>query len=60
MEKLTKAHRDKPLALLLDGKVLVAPFIRSTISDKASLSGISKADMERIVEAFKRKGCVTP
>src|SRR5262245_59499656 len=32
MEKLTKDHLDKPLAVLVDGKVVAAPIIRSTLS----------------------------
>ncbi len=52
MEKLTKEHRDKPLAVLLDGKVLVAPVVRSTITDQALLNNIGQAEMEKIVKGI--------
>jgi preprotein translocase subunit SecD len=55
MEKLTKEHINKPLAVLVDGKVLAAPVIRSMLSEQAVLSGIDKAEMERIVKGFKAK-----
>lgn len=55
VEKLTKEHRDKPLAILLDGKVLVVPIIRSTITDEATISGINQADMEKIVKGITGK-----
>ncbi len=55
MEKLTKEHVDKPMAVLVDGKVLVAPIIPSTISENAVLSGIPRDEMERIVKGLKAK-----
>jgi preprotein translocase subunit SecD len=55
MEKLSKEHHGKPLAVVLDGKVLVAPVIRATITEKAVLTGIDKADLERILKGFKAK-----
>ena len=55
LEKLTKEHRDKPLAVLLDGKVLVAPVISSTLTEQAVLSGIEQADLEKIVKGISGK-----
>jgi preprotein translocase subunit SecD len=55
MEKLTTDHIDKPLAVLVDGKVLAAPIIRSTVSEQAVLSGIGRAELERIVKGLKAK-----
>ena len=55
LEKLTKEHRDKPLAVLLDGKVLVAPVISSTLTEQAVLSGIEQADLDKIVKGISGK-----
>jgi preprotein translocase subunit SecD len=55
MKKLTKEHNGKPLAVLLDGKVLVAPTIASILSEQAVFTGIAKPDLERIVKSLKAK-----
>jgi preprotein translocase subunit SecD len=39
MFKLTGQHLNKPLAVLLDGKVICAPIIRAKITDHAMLTG---------------------
>jgi preprotein translocase subunit SecD len=55
MAKLSKEHTGKPLAVLLDGKVLIAPTIRDPIGGEAALTGFAKEDLERIVKALKAK-----
>lgn len=54
MAKLTQGHMNKPIAVLLDGKVLVAPVVRSKISDKGMISPFSEAECDRIVKALKK------
>ena len=40
MKKISEEHRNKPLAILVDGKVLSAPVIKSVIADgKVQLTG---------------------
>ncbi|HZZ29095.1 MAG TPA: M56 family metallopeptidase [Pirellulales bacterium] len=49
MEALTAANLLKRLAVLVDGKVLVAPRIQSKISDKMQLTGnFSKEELEQL------------
>ncbi len=55
VEKLTKEHRDKPMAVLLDGKLLAAPIIYSTITEQAVLTKIGVKEMEKIVNDISRK-----
>jgi preprotein translocase subunit SecD len=55
MEKLTKEHREKPLAVLVNGKVISAPVLHGTLSKQAVISGLGKAEVERIVKGLKSK-----
>lgn len=51
--KATKNHIGKPLAILLDGKVVVAPVVRGPISTSAVITGnYTKAEAERIVSGI--------
>src|SRR5262249_21359674 len=55
LAKATEGHLDKPLAVLIDGKVRLAPVVRAPVSDAASLTGnFEKSDLERIASALKR------
>lgn len=50
MFRATQGHLGRPLAILLDGKVVMAPVVRSAIRTAATISGdYSQADAERIV-----------
>ena len=50
MRRATQGHIDKPLAILIDGAVVMAPTVRSAIDTSALLSGdYTKAEAERIV-----------
>jgi preprotein translocase subunit SecD len=52
--KLTEEHQGKPLALMVDGKVISAPFVQDPISgDHAVLSGnFTKEEAERIAKGM--------
>lgn len=50
MREATRRHLGRPVALLIDGYVIVAPTVRSEIGDTARLSGdYTRAEAERIV-----------
>lgn len=49
----TKAHLGKRMAILLDGKVITAPVVRSEISDQARITGrFSNAELMRMFSAL--------
>lgn len=51
MEKLTKSNQNRPLAVLIDGKLRGAPTIFSVISADAQLSGVfTLAEAERLID----------
>src|SRR5262245_12103687 len=52
MGKLTEGWVDKRLAILLDGKVISTPLLKSKITDAAIISNITSADAQRIVKAL--------
>lgn len=53
MRVATGAHIGKPVAILLDGQVVMAPMLRSPIDASAEITGdFSKADAERIVNGI--------
>lgn len=53
MRQATLTHEGRPIALLLDGEVVMAPVIRSPIARSAVISGdYSKAEAERIVNGI--------
>lgn len=58
MASLTSSQVNKPIALLLDGKVIWAPTVRSTIDKEAVLTGgpggLTKAQIDRLIASFKR------
>jgi preprotein translocase subunit SecD len=50
MFRATQNHIGRPVAILVDGDVVVAPVVRAPISTSASINGsYSRADAERIV-----------
>jgi preprotein translocase subunit SecD len=56
LAKLTTEHQGKPLAILVDGKLLTAPTVRTKLEEKAYISGgLKKAEVERIVNGLKRE-----
>jgi len=49
----TKIHMGRPVAIVLNGRVIAAPVVRSMIRDSAVISGdFSKAEADRIVAGF--------
>jgi len=60
MEKATKGHLNRPLAILIDGRVVAAPILRSAIRDKAHIDGVSIEKAERIVGSISSQPRSTP
>jgi hypothetical protein len=53
MRQATASHVGKPLAILIDGVVVMAPVLRTPISTSALVNGdFSKADADRIVNGI--------
>jgi hypothetical protein len=53
MRQATSAHVGRPVAVLIDGKVAIAPIVRSAISNSATITGdYSQAEAERIAEGI--------
>jgi hypothetical protein len=49
----TASHIGKPVAILLDGKVIMAPTVRQPIAESAVISGdLSKTEAEKIVKGI--------
>jgi preprotein translocase subunit SecD len=56
MEALSEEHKDKPLAILIDGKVVSAPVVRAKFSDRAQITGkFTKEEVEALVKAINAK-----
>lgn len=50
MQRATQNHIGRPLAILIDGQVVIAPVLRSRITSSAVVSGdYTRAEAERIV-----------
>ena len=53
MRKATTDHLGKPVAMLIDGEVVMAPTLRSPITTSAVISGdFTKAEADRIVNGI--------
>ena len=53
MRQATASHVGKPMALLIDGEVVLAPVVRSVVSDSAMITGdYTQAEAERIVNGI--------
>jgi len=51
MAKLSKEHLHKPVALLIDGKVISAPIISSELTNSCIIAGnFKKVEAERIAK----------
>jgi preprotein translocase subunit SecD len=56
MKAMTEKHRDKPLAIVVNGKVLSAPVVKTAIGDRAQINGnFTNAEAEKIVKAINEK-----
>lgn len=55
MRQATKSHVGRPLAVLIDGTVAMAPVVRAPIGDSAVISGrYTQAEAERIAAGIQR------
>lgn len=53
LAEATRSHNGKPMAILLDGKVITAPVIRSEFSSTARITGnFSNAELARLFSAL--------
>ena len=48
-----KQHIGKPMAILIDGVVVMAPTLRENLSDRAMITGMTESEAERIVNGMK-------
>ena len=56
LARVTKAHQGKPLAILVDGKVVAAPVVRDEVAGDARITGdFTKEEAERIARGIKGK-----
>ena len=56
MARASEMHIGKPIAILVDGKVLSAPIVRSVIGDRAAISGsFTKEVAESLANRIMRK-----
>ena len=56
MREATQGHIGKTLAILLDGRVVMAPVLRSEISNSAAITGhFTKAQAERIANGIGKE-----
>jgi TonB family protein len=51
IQSATAAHLGRPLAILIDGRVVSAPTVRAPIGDSAVLTGITPALAQQLIEA---------
>jgi preprotein translocase subunit SecD len=56
MRKITEEHRNKPLAIVIDGKVISAPVVKAVIGENVAITGsFTKEEAERIAKGIKGK-----
>jgi preprotein translocase subunit SecD len=56
MRQATATHVGRPMAMLIDGAVVMAPVVRSPISDSAVISGnFTQAEAERIADGMGKR-----
>lgn len=56
MRQATKTHVGRPVAILVDGSVAMAPVVRGPISESAVISGrYTQAEAERIAHGINRR-----
>src|SRR5688572_7472747 len=58
MSELSGAQADKPIALLLDDKVIWAPIVRGSMGKEVRLTGgnggLTQAQIDRLIASFKK------
>ena len=56
MAKLSEQHQDKPLAILIGGKVVSAPVVRSRFSERVLITGnFTKEEVDNLVKGINGK-----
>jgi preprotein translocase subunit SecD len=56
MAALSEKHRDKPLAILINGKVVSAPVMREKFGERAQINGaFTQEEIEGLVKAINAK-----
>jgi preprotein translocase subunit SecD len=56
MAALSEKHRDKPLAILINGKVVSAPIVRVKFSEQAQITGsFTQEEVDTLVKAINTK-----
>jgi len=53
MAVATENNLGKPMAVLIDGVVVMAPTVKSRITDNGQITGLTKEEVERIVNGMK-------
>lgn len=54
MAQLSAAQANQPIVLMLDGKVVWAPIVRSTIGTEATVTGVAPEVIERVLMMIKK------
>jgi preprotein translocase subunit SecD len=56
MRELSEKQKNKPLAILVNGKLIAAPTVRAVIGEKAVIAGnFTKDDVDKLVKALTPK-----
>jgi preprotein translocase subunit SecD len=56
MSRATASHLNKPVAILINGRVVAAPIVRAQISDQAVISGdFDRAQADAIAQGLSRR-----
>lgn len=56
MRQATKGHLGRPVAILIDGSVAMAPIVRAPISESAVISGrYTQAEAQRIADGISKR-----
>jgi preprotein translocase subunit SecD len=56
LRRFSAGHRGRPVAILIDGTVVMAPVVRSAMGDSAVISGgFTREEATRIAEGMARR-----
>jgi preprotein translocase subunit SecD len=56
MAKLSEQHKGKPLAVLVDGKVIGAPIVKAPFSGRALITGnFTKEEVDKLLRGINGK-----
>jgi preprotein translocase subunit SecD len=53
IQTATAGHVGRPVAILIDGAVVMAPLLKSALGDSAMITGMTSAEAERIANGMK-------